>query len=250
MVLAPMSNGYYDYRHQLLRDVLYRTIPTSERRRFHARAGEFGAHARGRLRDPRVASTTSGRAFAAQAFDAAVAGAREASLMYAHRESFELIAGRSRTCRTTSTRSSSAPSTRPIRMRPAPSTTARPPKPRRSGDGGLPRRWRAGQGAHRGDADLGPLASRSSFDRGPGRDSWSSSRPTSRPFRPVRTAMPRPPGSPRIRSMLELDSMDLAAARRRIERARADAVQGGDQEDDPWRGRQPGDARGPRGTLR
>ena len=65
MVLAPMANGYYDYRHQLLRDVLYRTIPTSERRRFHARAGEFGAPWRVPPRSTRR-STTSGRAFAAR----------------------------------------------------------------------------------------------------------------------------------------------------------------------------------------
>ena len=41
------GGGYYDFRHQLLRDVVYRTIPASDRRRFHARAGEFGAQLEG-----------------------------------------------------------------------------------------------------------------------------------------------------------------------------------------------------------
>jgi DNA-binding CsgD family transcriptional regulator len=89
MVLAPMANGYYDYRHQLLRDVLYRTIPNSERRRFHARAGEFGASLEGASEIH--ASVHYERAgLRRQAFDAAVASAREASLMYAHRQSFAL----------------------------------------------------------------------------------------------------------------------------------------------------------------
>ena len=43
----PGLRGLYDFRHQLLRDALYRTIPGSERRRYHARAGEFGARLEG-----------------------------------------------------------------------------------------------------------------------------------------------------------------------------------------------------------
>src|SRR5665811_2630419 len=43
----PGLRGLYDFRHQLLRDALYSTIPTWERRRFHARAGEFGARLEG-----------------------------------------------------------------------------------------------------------------------------------------------------------------------------------------------------------
>src|SRR5664279_3152885 len=43
----PGLRGLYDFRHQLLRDALYRTIPTWERRRYHARAGEFGAQLEG-----------------------------------------------------------------------------------------------------------------------------------------------------------------------------------------------------------
>lgn len=39
--------GFFDYRHQLLRDALYRTVPRSALRRLHARAGEFGAQLEG-----------------------------------------------------------------------------------------------------------------------------------------------------------------------------------------------------------
>ena len=37
-----VDEGYYDFRHQLLRETIYRTIPERDRRRYHARAGEFG----------------------------------------------------------------------------------------------------------------------------------------------------------------------------------------------------------------
>ena len=40
---AFLDRGYYDFRHQLLRDALYDTVPPAELRRLHARAAEFGA---------------------------------------------------------------------------------------------------------------------------------------------------------------------------------------------------------------
>ena len=87
----PGERGLYDFRHQLLRDVLYRTIPAAERRRFHARAGEFGAQLEGASEIH--ASVHYERAgLRREAFEAAVVGAREASRMSAHRESFELYA--------------------------------------------------------------------------------------------------------------------------------------------------------------
>ena len=52
--------GYFDFRHQLLRDTLYRTVPERDRRRYHARAGEFGATLVARRRSMRR-STTSAR---------------------------------------------------------------------------------------------------------------------------------------------------------------------------------------------
>jgi DNA-binding CsgD family transcriptional regulator len=85
----PASSGLYDFRHQLLRDALYRTIPASERRRFHARAGEFGAQLEGASEIH--ASVHYERAgLGRQAFLAAIAGARDAARLSAHREAFEL----------------------------------------------------------------------------------------------------------------------------------------------------------------
>jgi DNA-binding CsgD family transcriptional regulator len=81
--------GYYDFRHQLLRDVLYRASPASERRRFHARAGEFGAELEGASEIH--ASVHYERAgLHREAFAAAVAGGRSAVQLSAHREAFEL----------------------------------------------------------------------------------------------------------------------------------------------------------------
>jgi len=90
-VLSPPWSevGYYDFRHQLLRDALYRTIPAAERRRFHARAGEFGAQLDGASEIH--ASVHYERAgLRRQAFEAALAGARDAARLSAHREAFEL----------------------------------------------------------------------------------------------------------------------------------------------------------------
>ncbi len=85
----PGLRGLYDFRHQLLRDALYRTIPAWERRRLHARAGEFGAQLEGASEIH--ASVHYERAgLRRQAFEAAVAGAREAARLSAHREAFEL----------------------------------------------------------------------------------------------------------------------------------------------------------------
>ena len=85
----PGLRGLYDFRHQLLRDALYRTIPASQRRRLHARAGEFGAQLEGASEIH--ASVHFERAgLRRPAFEAAVAGAREAARLSAHREAFEL----------------------------------------------------------------------------------------------------------------------------------------------------------------
>ena len=88
---SPGTRGLYDFRHQLLRDALYRTVPTAERRRFHARAGEFGAQLEGASEIH--ASVHYERAgLHREAFEAASAGAREAARMSGHREAFELYA--------------------------------------------------------------------------------------------------------------------------------------------------------------
>ena len=57
-----VDEGYYDFRHQLLRDALYRSTPERDRRRYHARAGGVRGAARGRDRGPRVAPLRAGRA--------------------------------------------------------------------------------------------------------------------------------------------------------------------------------------------
>ena len=81
--------GYFDFRHQLLRDTLYRTIPERDRRRYHARAGEFGATLVGATEIH--ASLHYERAGLNElAFKAAKAGGDEAARLSAHRESFEL----------------------------------------------------------------------------------------------------------------------------------------------------------------
>ncbi len=81
--------GFFDYRHQLLRDVLYRTVPPGTLRHLHARAGEFGAQLEGASEIH--ASVHFERAgLRAHAFRAALSGAREAARLSSHREAFEL----------------------------------------------------------------------------------------------------------------------------------------------------------------
>jgi DNA-binding CsgD family transcriptional regulator len=85
----PGVRGLFDFRHQLLRDTLYRTIPSSERRRLHARAAEFGARLEGASEIH--ASVHYERAgLRRQAFEAALAGAGEAARVSAHQAAFEL----------------------------------------------------------------------------------------------------------------------------------------------------------------
>jgi DNA-binding CsgD family transcriptional regulator len=85
----PGSRGLYDFRHQLLRDALYRTTPASDRRRFHARAGEFGARLEGASEIH--ASVHYERAgLRREAFEAALSGARDAARLSARREAFDL----------------------------------------------------------------------------------------------------------------------------------------------------------------
>jgi DNA-binding CsgD family transcriptional regulator len=85
----PGPRGLFDYRHQLLRDVLYQSIPASALRRLHARAGEFGAELEGASEIH--ASVHFERAgLPAQAFRAALSGARTAAPLSSHGEAYEL----------------------------------------------------------------------------------------------------------------------------------------------------------------
>src|SRR5439155_21580382 len=81
--------GWIDFRHQLLRDVLYRSVPATELRRLHARAAEFGAALEGQSEGH--ASVHFERAgLRSEAFKAALAGARAASRISGRQEAYEL----------------------------------------------------------------------------------------------------------------------------------------------------------------
>ena len=86
---APGLRGLYDYRHQVLSDVLYRSLPDTQRRRLHARAGEYGRELEGASEIH--ASVHFERAgMHAQAFRSALQGAQVAARLSSHREAFEL----------------------------------------------------------------------------------------------------------------------------------------------------------------
>jgi DNA-binding CsgD family transcriptional regulator len=84
-----LDRGFYDFRHQLLRDALYATVGPSELRHLHARAAEFGSLLVGSSEIH--ASVHFERAgLRAQAYRTALAGARAASAVSSRREAFEL----------------------------------------------------------------------------------------------------------------------------------------------------------------
>lgn len=84
-----VDEGYYDFRHQLLRDAIYGSVPPSQLRRYHARAAEFVMT----LEASNVvhASRHYERAgLRPQAFRASLTAARDASQISARHEAFEL----------------------------------------------------------------------------------------------------------------------------------------------------------------
>jgi DNA-binding CsgD family transcriptional regulator len=85
-----IDHGYFDFRHQLLRDAIYGSVPPSELRRFHAQAAEFVMN----LEASSIvhASRHYERAgLRAQAFESALTAAREASRISARQEAYELF---------------------------------------------------------------------------------------------------------------------------------------------------------------
>ena len=56
-----VDHGYYDFRHQLLRDTIYDAVPPSQLRRFHAQAAEFVMSLARVERRPRLATLRGGR---------------------------------------------------------------------------------------------------------------------------------------------------------------------------------------------
>ena len=84
-----VDEGYYDFRHQLLRDAIYGDVPPSHLRRYHARAAEFVMN----LEASNImhASRHYERAgLRPQAFRTSLTAAREASRVSARHEAFEL----------------------------------------------------------------------------------------------------------------------------------------------------------------
>ncbi len=90
-VLDTLHNGsQFDFRHQLLRDALYRTVPAGDRRRFHARAAEFEGQLEGS--STTHASMHFERAgMTAEAFQTALAAGEHAMRLASHREAFILL---------------------------------------------------------------------------------------------------------------------------------------------------------------
>jgi DNA-binding CsgD family transcriptional regulator len=85
----PGLRGLFDYRHQLLRDALYRSLPEGQRRRLHARAAEFGRGLEGASEIH--SSLHFERAnMGDQAFRSALKGARMTARLSSHHEAFEL----------------------------------------------------------------------------------------------------------------------------------------------------------------
>jgi DNA-binding CsgD family transcriptional regulator len=84
-----IDQGYYDFRHQLLRDAIYGSVPPSQLRRFHAQAAEFVMN----LEASSIvhASRHYERAgLRPQAFRASLTAAKEASRISARQEAYEL----------------------------------------------------------------------------------------------------------------------------------------------------------------
>ena len=84
-----IDQGYYDFRHQLLRDAVYGSVPPSQLRKFHAQAAEFvmTLEASSIVHASRHYERAGLRP---QAFRASLTAAREASRISARQEAWEL----------------------------------------------------------------------------------------------------------------------------------------------------------------
>jgi DNA-binding CsgD family transcriptional regulator len=91
-ILRPFNyidEGYYDFRHQLLRDAIYSALPPSDLRRFHAQAAEFvmSLHNASVMHASRHYERAGLRL---QAFSSSMTAAQEASRISARHEAYEL----------------------------------------------------------------------------------------------------------------------------------------------------------------
>lgn len=84
-----IDHGYYDFRHQLLRDAIYGTVPPSQLRTFHAQAAEFvlNLEASSTVHASRHYERAGLRS---QAFRASLKAADEANRISARHEAYEL----------------------------------------------------------------------------------------------------------------------------------------------------------------
>ena len=89
LLSPPGDDGYFDFPHQLLREAIYRSVKIGERRRYHARAGEFGARLSGQS-EIHASAHFERAGMRREAHVTALAGAREAARISLHRESFDL----------------------------------------------------------------------------------------------------------------------------------------------------------------
>jgi DNA-binding CsgD family transcriptional regulator len=85
-----VDGGYYDFRHQLLRDAIYDALPPSQLRRFHAHAAEFvmSLEASSVVHASRHYELAGLRS---QAFRTSMSAAGEASRISARQEAYELF---------------------------------------------------------------------------------------------------------------------------------------------------------------
>jgi DNA-binding CsgD family transcriptional regulator len=84
-----IDKGYYDFRHQLLRDAIYGTVPPSQLRRYHAQAAEFVMG----LESPSIVHVSrhyERAGLRSQAYRTSVAAADAASRISARHEAYEL----------------------------------------------------------------------------------------------------------------------------------------------------------------
>lgn len=89
LVTPPFDEIYFDFPHQLLREAIYRSVKVGDRRRYHGRAGRFGARLEGQS-EIHASAHFERAGMAREAYEAALVGAREAGRMSLHREGFDL----------------------------------------------------------------------------------------------------------------------------------------------------------------
>ena len=89
LLVPPHDDGYFDFPHQLLREAIYRSVKVGDRRRYHARAGQFGARLIGQS-DIHASAHFERAGMTREAHVAALSGAREAVASSLHREAYDL----------------------------------------------------------------------------------------------------------------------------------------------------------------